>query len=551
MLDEKVTSRLRSLVALSASGAETEQDALAIEQQGDRERERNLKEGVIELWVTTTAIRLYADRKGNIGNGVNIAYFIRNNLVEKDWNNRFRIWEVTRNYTAYDKAHGQALLPRNVFGALYKYIKQINPTVRIVRKKLPCVTPIDVKMKLKQKIVPRDHQLPLINFLNKDHEGNSGCHFKPLSASCGSGKTFCTIYSLVHSGHPSLIVLGFLIDQWYKSILQFTTIPKDKIYVVQGYDTLAKLIEMGKNGYRPAIVIFSTRTLVLYAIEKSGMYSTLDDYATFQKLFGFGTLVHDETHLQFYANSQIDLVSNIREVIFLSATYMRSDFYGQKVFSSIFPEKLIFGGSKTKRYTTVYMVGYGLEFPTNMDKYFMVPKGYAHSKYENYLMSHTSYLTIFLEKVLTPLIWQYFLNVKKTKQKCLVLCRTRDFVNCIADNLRHYLASQHLNIKSYFAGDKEHGSTKNLEADIIISTSKSCSTGIDIKGLKTLINTVSFASEPQAIQTMGRLREIPGDETIFVDLWNAQVSAHHSHKVKRSSAYRSRALHYSENRINY
>ena len=76
---------------------------------------------------------------------------------------------------------------------------------------------------------------------------------------------------------------------------------------------------------------------------------------------------------------------------------------------------------------------------------------------------------------------------------------------------------------------------------MIVSTIKSCGTGRDIKGLKTCINTVSFGSEPLAAQVMGRLRQIPGEETIFVDMWNDEIPQHRYHITSRIEVYKNKA----------
>lgn len=55
--------------------------------------------------------------------------------------------------------------------------------------------------------------------------------------------------------------------------------------------------------------------------------------------------------------------------------------------------------------------------------------------------------------------------------------------------------------------------------DVIISTIQSCGTGVDIKDLRSIINTTPFSSKIIANQLSGRLREYsPTDDTYFYDL---------------------------------
>ena len=57
------------------------------------------------------------------------------------------------------------------------------------------------------------------------------------------------------------------------------------------------------------------------------------------------------------------------------------------------------------------------------------------------------------------------------------------------------------------------------DADIICSTIRSCGTGVDIKGLRCVINLEPFSSNITANQLSGRLREYAKDkDTYFFDL---------------------------------
>lgn len=351
--------------------------------------------------------------------------------------------------------------------------------------------------------------------------------------------TVVSIAACAQLGFPVLLVLGFLIDQWYKSLLQFTTLRKDDIYVVQGFDSLKDLWEMLNNGFEPKVVIFSTRTLAMYAIDRLDPYTTLPSYAEFQQKVGFGVLVHDETHLNFYTNTQIDIRSNIKHNIFLSATYQRSDYQGNRIFNMVFPRELLFGAQFVKKYTSVTVVGYRLGISQKVVPKFMVAKGYLHAKYENWLVAHHTFFESFMKNVLRVLINMYYTTKKKDGQKLLILCQTKKFVLEVVKYLKDMLTDK---VTAYFSGDSKYGNSKLLNTAVIVSTIKSCSTGIDIKGLKTCINTVSFRSEPQAAQCMGRLRQIPGEETIYIDIWNKEIPSHYYHQKSRVNVYKTKAL---------
>lgn len=355
--------------------------------------------------------------------------------------------------------------------------------------------------------------------------------------------TVMTIASMCTLGHPTLLVLGLLIDQWYKSIRNFTTLKKDDIFVIQGFESLRNLWEMAKNGFRPKVLIASTRTLVNYAVEPSTPYSDLPPYSKLLETLGIGVLVHDEVHLNFYANTQIDLKSNVKHNIFLSATYARSDPFGKKIFNMVFPPDVVYGGNQDVKYTEVLIISYSLDIPELMTLRFKSFKGYLHAKYEAFLLRNKKFIDRFFD-VLRSMIDQFFIAKRSEGQKLLILCQTKKFVLQL-ERLLHAIYPQ-LKPTAYFSGDNIYGKAKNLDKLIIISTIKSCSTGIDIKGLKTCINTVSFSSEPQATQCLGRLRQLPNENTIYIDLYNREIPSHCFHIRNRNRAYQPRALSVQE-----
>ena len=195
----------------------------------------------------------------------------------------------------------------------------------------------------------------------------------------------------------------------------------------------------------------------------------------------------------------------------------------------------------------VYVASYALGIPINQRSRFRTFKGYLHAKYERFLLCNESLSQRFATEILRLIIDQYFISVRKPGQKLLILCQTKNFVLHLVQLLGEVYPS--LKPVAYFSGNSTYGKARRLEQPVIVSTIKSCSTGIDIKGLKTCINTVSFASEPQAIQCFGRLRQIPGEDTLYIDLYNREISSHCSHVGNRITVYTDRARSVNEIRL--
>lgn len=501
---------------------------------------------IITIEVATTWLRLLTKRNGDIG-GINISRYIYRNLQEHEYIPRLRRWEIKARYTLFDDKTSMAYMPRYALDELIAAIKE-----EAAANKIECqictvdvepVAPKHVEMAMVDTFALRGHQPEMIEFLE-----DQSCGFKPLALMTGSGKTVCTIKAIVDMGYPALIVLGLLIDQWYKSILQFTKCSKDDIFVVKGYDSLATLWKAIDGGYQPKFVLFSTRTLALYCISPQAPYSTLPSYQKFQKAVGFGVKVIDECHLNFNTNSLIDYNTNIKMNIYLSATYQRSDSQGKRIFNTYFPPALKYGEQFTKKYTTVYMLKYHLCIPPRDENKFKVPKGYLHALYENYILKHKNTMLMFTAEVVRPAIQQYFIMERKPGQHLLILTNTKQFAIRLTEDLRKLLPQ--LTMSIFFSGSPDaYGKESNLESDVIVSTVKSCGTGRDIKGLKTCINTTSFSSEPLCIQMLGRLREIPGEETIYIDMYNTELQSHRNHAWNRHNVYQLRAKQYKTRTI--
>lgn len=495
----------------------------------------------IVIEVATTWIRFKSTPSGDL-NGVNISYFIKGTCQEREFDPRINKWVMTAKYTSYDNKEGYAYAPRYMLNNLIRYIED-NCDNKVTQKIIEPIQPVKVDLPIKAGVELREVQVPVVKFLIDESVG-----FKPLALFTGAGKTMASIYSICKLGYPALISLGLLIDQWFKSILQFTDISRDDIYVVKGFDTLASLWKGIENGFRPKILLFSMRTLDLYAVKCEGAYAELPPYNELIKVLGIGVKVVDECHLNFNTNVLIDLKSNIKMNIYLSATYQRSSYQGRKIFDMVFPSELKFGEQFVKKYTTVYTCAYRLSInPRDLGR-FRSFKGYNHAKYENYLVHHKTVLEYFVDLVIKTCLYKYFDEVKKEGQHCLILVQTQQFACALAE----YLTEQRADTVSvFFAGSRDaYGKEENLDADIIVSTIKSCGVGRDIKNLKTCINTVSFSSPPQCTQVLGRLRELPNEETIFVDIYNTEIQQHVRHMYNRTAIYDVRAAKVIKTNLN-
>ena len=491
----------------------------------------------LRIYVGTTAIHFRAMKNGNIGNGVNLGKFIQTTLLESEYDYRLSRWLPTYRYCTYDEENSMAYLPRYTLDKLEMTLRYLGVPYELIQEEP--YTPRMVKIPLKKNVAPRENQVEIIDFLS-DPELN----FQPVSAQTAAGKTFCAITASSKYGMVTMIVLGLLIPQWYKSLRQFTQLSTADIYVVQGFNTLKKLWDMFKEGYRPKVIIFATRTLLLYAQSKTDSYDDLPSYREFQHQFGIGVKIIDEVHLGFNTNVLIDLYSNIKHNIYLSATYGRSNYTGKRIFNTVFPPELVYGSQVRKKYTAIYSVSYSLGLGGTVEDKVRTLKGYNHARYENYVMRIKELKQDYMTRVIPTALTEFYLNRHQPQFKVLILCQTQKFAECIYRAITEYMTKYTFtdakgkkhkrSIGLFFSGTTKQ---EELTKDIVVSTVKSCGTGMDLKGLICCINTVSFSSSVLSVQMVGRLREIPGEETVFVDLWCRDVPSHHRHIAARMNEY--------------
>ena len=490
---------------------------------------------VVKIYIATTWIKTIVNRYGELPCGISIADFIRKKLHECEWNQRIRSVSVVARYCWFNLDEGSVYMPRYALDEFIQYLGQYG--VVIEKEMVEPIAPDHIAMEMKPEFELRPEQIAVTSFLIDETTGDG---FKPLALTTGGGKTASSIYAAVQLGYPTLVILQGLIEQWIDSILKFTKCTKDDIYLIKGFDSLRTLWEMVKNGFKPKFLLCSTRTLAMYVVNPKDNYSHVPPFNDLCEIIGIGTKIIDECHLNFNTNAQIDFRSNIKMNIYLSATYQRSSRDGRRIFNMYFPQEYKYGEHFVKKYTIAEIVNYHLCIPAQDVGKFKTEHGYSQANYERYLRKRPSFMRLFIDEVMYPVLNTFFCEKCKPGQHCLILVQTRAFAEELFKRLSKKLVNTTMAI--FFSGDPgTEGKETNLQKDVIISTIQSCGTGRDIKGLKTCINVVSMSSPPQTLQCFGRLRQLPGEDTFYCDLVNEEIFSHRQHSRVRTQLYKTKA----------
>ena len=451
-------------------------------------------------------------------------------LSDYEWDKRLHKLQLMNRYYCYNRSTGEFLIPAVYTDYIVRNMEAIGAHINVVEEDL--VKGRTIHLKMKPSFTPRPNQVEAIDYLASD---DPSCKRKGLSLMTGGGKTAVTIAAIVKRKKAAMIIAQGLMEQWYQEIMKFTTAKPDDVVIVQGIQSLLKLIEEDK---KPSIIIFSTSTLRRY-VNREENYQDLPSYEKFIKYFGIDTKVIDECHLCFHTGTFVDLHSNIQNNVYLTATFTSTNQQTRKIFNRIYPVNMRFGANVRDRYIDIYSYSYSYSVPP---KCYTRLRGYFHVGYEKYFLKRPSKLMWFFESVLVPLINSHYDNRCAPGQRMMILFST---INLIMEAKR-YLTLKYPNRKvGVYIGESDDMEYDKYE--IILSNVKKAGTGTDIKQLYVVLNTISFSSPTLTEQVLGRLRKLPdGTTPHYLELVNIQCEAHIKHRIYRQEIQKRLSRSYKE-----
>ena len=459
----------------------------------------------------------------------NIHKFLRKNLTQYAFNPRMKVWEVEHRYFTYVKKEQSLYLPRHTLPLL---LEELMRSGAVYDMEPIAYYPTDtVDIPLDKNYSDKPGQSEYISFLTDTTKS-----MRALAAGTGTGKTYMAIKAASLLGHRTFILTQGLIDQWEQNVLKHTLLLPDEICIIQGHQAMKKF---SSPDYQPVPVYIASIGTMRSLIVNQDKYKK---YLTVDKLFKklrIGTKITDECHLNFGTNSMIDLRTRVKNNIYLSATYSRSDNDGKKIFSITFPDTIKFGEGKTKKYTDVY--AYSYSFGDIEPKRVLTPMGYNQAKYEKYIYKRSTKLQSYIDTILN-LVQSHYINKRESGQKLVIFCGTVAMCNYVKEGIAKRFAQHDLYNSIYISDTDESILAK---ADILVSTPGSLGTGNDIPHLKTVINTCSFSADGLNRQIFGRLREQPYT-TEFIYIYNTAVMSQILHHRTRKNIYTSIAKSYQE-----
>ena len=439
-----------------------------------------------------------------------IKQFCKKHLVEHSYDRVNRIVVQGKAYAWYNNKSSEWHIPIGFLKGLKGYLHIEAPNIEVIEETIDCYGNDNlIDLSMKEGFTPRDHQIKAVEYLCDDTVNRKG-----LSLYTGCGKTYTAIYAMVHFKRPGMIVVSGLIEQWIDSLLQFTTLTREDIYVFQ----LSKRIyDLLQSDFKPKVIVASLETIREY-LKAEKLDEVPMSWEHILLKYNIGTKIYDEVHLRFHAYLQMDLrCNNIDQHFYLTATFKVNNASTNKIFNTVYPEDMLYIKDREKFHIETTMYAYYLDMPpgTAITKY-----GYNHAKYEKAILRRVRKYKQW-ETTLLSLFNAHFINKKNKGEKCLIYFRTLVMIDKILPRFIELYPK--LKIDKYTGNDKD---TK-FDNDVLLSTVSKCAEAKDIPRLRTVINSVSIQAETKIIQMFGRLRPLDNDISgEYIHFFNATLPVH-------------------------
>ena len=372
------------------------------------------------------------------------------------------------------------------------------------------------------KSLPRDErQKETLRFMLGQDEYSNNKYKSQLcvNLNTGVGKTYVSTFTMAYESVASMVITysKSLLKQWADKIIEYTNIAKKDIYMISGSNTIHMILNGKHNPKKIYLATHST-------IKSYGDQYGWDKIGELFKLLGIGIKIFDEAHQNFANTIMIDFFTNTWKTYYVTATLMRSD-KNENIIYNLYTKnipKIELFDKESDPHTKYLALLYNSK-----------ATGYEISNCKNqYGLNRVKYVNLMRKK---ERFWQMFDItfdfITKLGGKSLICIATNDAICDVYD----YIMENYPNYKNQIGvytslvnKDKED----QLRKPIILTTTKSAGTGMDIKGLKSItILLEPFKSPVLARQTLGRCRDSNTWYIELVDLAFPQTRKYYYEKL--------------------
>lgn len=365
---------------------------------------------------------------------------------------------------------------------------------------------------------PRDDdQRRIIAFLQgeKEYKYTKKYSQKAINLKPGKGKTYCALAHISLSKVKSIIIVHDtnVALQWMKAMAEHTDLKEKDIVTISGGDSIDRL--MKQKVPKGKIYIAVHATLSAYASRPSNDWTVIDKVFTH---LGIGIKVFDEAHKCFENIMRIDLYTNVKDTIYLSATLEKSAHKENTVFMNAFSLVPTFG-KELITIDDIHAIALIMEYNTfpSMGHVAKCKKkqGFSSILYTNYLFDDMNRTRAFFD-----VLYEAVEFGLRREGKICILAATKDAGNTLKMLLEEkYPEVGKVGIFNSSITDREVR-RKETDCRIFVTTSNSMTAAMDIYDLSFVIMTEPYSSLPNQEQLVGRLRPIEGRQLYYIELLN-------------------------------
>lgn len=394
---------------------------------------------------------------------------------------------------------------------------------------------VDVKIELKDLREPRWGQPGAIE------HGLSEGNIKAICLGPGRGKTFVfNRISFAKQKRVAMILRSGYVDKWEKDIGSAHHCEEGDILKIKGGKDLMKLMLAALTGTITAkYILISNSTyrnyLKLWEMANGDLKDQGYPLSPFELMGALGVeiLGIDEVHQDFHFNHRCIIHQNVPLIVTLSGTLDPDNSFKNDITKLTFPASTRYIEPPPPPYIRCKALQFSLQSPHLIKWKHRGRSEYSQAAFEKSIMHYGKVLTKYKEMIL-DIAAISFMPLWKPGRKLLVFAGTKKMCTILAEAFAKKYPD--LKVRRYIGEDPY---SHIGEADILVSTTKSCGTAIDIPGLAISLMTEAVNDTQANLQHIKRLREPDQGPDYFTPeflyLLCSNIPQHmnyHKHKVE-------------------
>ena len=324
----------------------------------------------------------------------------------------------------------------------------------------------------------------------------------------GEGKTFLLIRAIVALGQRVVLILRpKYVEKWVGDLQSAIEMQPGDVTTVSGGAALMDVMDRAVNNQlHEKVILISNSTYRNYMTEYEAFGEDVKKigYACnpfeFLPATGAGMLGIDEVHQDFHFNLRLMIYSHVPVLACLSGTLRPDDQFKRAVVDTVFPREYCFAAPPTKPYVRVQALLWHLREPGQVKYTNRGRSDYSQAAFEKWIMKDKGRITRFLDMAV-DMVKTDFLPFYRPGKRYLVFNARKEMCTLMADRFKKEFG--HLKVFRYI-GEDPFWHTEQFE--LMVSTSKSAGTALDMPGLERIIMFEAINDSQANKQIIKRIR---------------------------------------------